>query len=198
MNVAQLVNYMAQNGSILRALVQGLTDAQSHARPAPGSWSVCEVLCHLLDEEREDFAVRIDYAFHHPGETAPRIAPGAWVEDRRYNEQDPAQVLEGFLRQRELSLAWLRALADADWETTYPAPWGPIRAGDLAAAWLAHDVLHLRQLVELRWHHLAAEAAPYDVQYAGPWQESAAEQATETMPLGSGEASQLEEGPHDG
>jgi len=46
----------------------------------------------------------------------------------------------------------------------------------LAHAWLAHDILHLRQLVELRWHHLTSEAAPYDVQYAGPWQESAAEE----------------------
>jgi hypothetical protein len=169
MNVAHLTNHMAQHAVAVRALVQGLTDTQVHTRPDPDSWSVVEVLSHLLDEEREDFCVRIEHALSRPGETAPEIRPGEWVAERRYNEQDLVMVLEGFLRQRELSLAWLRGLSHADWEATSSTPWGPIRAGDLAAAWLAHDLLHLRQLVELRWALLTGELAPYTVAYAGTW-----------------------------
>lgn len=169
MNVTQMANHMAQHAVAVRALVQGLTDAQAHTRPDPGSWSVAEVLCHLLDEEREDFRVRIDYTLNRPGETAPDVRPGEWVAERHYNERDLVMVLEGFLRERELSLAWLRSLAGAGWEATYPAPWGPIRAGDLAAAWVAHDILHLRQLVELRWVLVTKELAPYTAAYAGQW-----------------------------
>lgn len=169
MNVAHLANHMAQHAVALRALVQGLTDVQARTRPEPDSWSAVEVLHHLLDEEREDFKVRLDYAFTRPGETAPEIRPGDWVTERHYNEQDLVVVLEGFLRERELSLAWLRSLSAADWEATYPAPWGRMRAGDLAAAWVAHDILHLRQLVELRWSLLTEEMAPYSAAYAGGW-----------------------------
>ncbi len=42
-------------------------------------------------------------------------------------------------------------------------------AGDLLAAWVAHDVLHLRQLVELRYAYLVEEAQPNSVGYAGEW-----------------------------
>ena len=88
---------------------------------------------------------------------------------RHYNAQDPSQTLESFLREREASLAWLRGLANPDWEATYAAPWGPIRAGDLFAAWVAHDLLHLRQLVELHWAYAEDQAGPYSTRYAGVW-----------------------------
>jgi len=169
MNMGQLANHMAQHAAAVRALVQGLTDVQARTRPEPGSWSVVEVLCHLLDEEREDFKVRIDFALHRPGETAPEIRPDNWVTERHYNDQDMVLSLEGFLRERELSLSWLRSMSEADWEATYPAPWGPISAGDLLAAWVAHDILHVRQLVELRWVLLTQALAPNRVAYAGEW-----------------------------
>jgi hypothetical protein len=35
------------------------------------------------------------------------------------------------------------------------------------AAWLAHDLLHLRPLVELHWAYLVVRAGPYSVVYAG-------------------------------
>jgi len=169
MNMGQLANHMAQHAAAARALVQGLTDVQAHTRPEPESWTVVEVLCHLLDEEREDFKVRIGYALHRPGETAPDIRPDKWVTERRYNEQDLVISLEGFLRERELSLAWLRSVSSANWEATYSTPRGPVSAGDLLAAWVAHDILHLRQLVELRWALLTQALAPYSVAYAGEW-----------------------------
>jgi hypothetical protein len=44
-----------------------------------------------------------------------------------------------------------------------------MRAGDMFAAWVAHDGLHIRQLNEL--HRLLVERAakPYRVGYAGEW-----------------------------
>ena len=44
-----------------------------------------------------------------------------------------------------------------------------MHAGDIFASWVAHDGLHLRQLVEL--HRMLAERAvkPYKIGYAGEW-----------------------------
>jgi len=66
-------------------------------------------------------------------------------------------------------LAWLRSLDSPDWEATYEAPWGPITAGDLLASWVAHDLLHMRQLVELHWHYKEEQVEPYSTRYAGEW-----------------------------
>ena len=169
MDIERLASQMAGNAARIGALVQGISDQQARWRPDPDSWSILEVVNHLWDEEQEDFRVRIDYTLHHPGEPWPGIDPGGWVTERRYNERDLEVSLDGFLSVRESSLAWLHQLAAPDWEVTYEAPWGPIRAGDLFASWVAHDLLHTRQLVELHWAYTTAQLGPYSWQYAGEW-----------------------------
>jgi hypothetical protein len=44
-----------------------------------------------------------------------------------------------------------------------------MRAGDMFAAWVAHDGLHIRQLNELHRSLLERAAKPYRVGYAGEW-----------------------------
>lgn len=160
---------MSGDAERIRALVEGVHDEQARWRPNPDSWSVLEVTCHLLDEEREDFRVRLDITLHQPERKWPGIDPQGWVQARRYNEQDLAAALQAFLEEREASLAWLESLEAADWEAAYEAPWGPIRAGDLLASWVAHDLLHMRQLVELHWAYKEQQTAPYSSRYAGEW-----------------------------
>jgi hypothetical protein len=126
-----------------------------------------EVINHLLDEEKLDFRVRLDITLRQSGEVWPAINPLLWVAERRYNEQNPDESLAGFLTAREDSLTWLRILDSPDWEASYEAPWGSMRAGDLMASWMGHDLLHLRQLVELHWAYTVEEAKPYSVGYAG-------------------------------
>jgi len=60
-------------------------------------------------------------------------------------------------------------LSSPDWEAVYEAPFGPIRAGDVFASWVAHDLLHMRQLVELHWVYTTHRLQPYKVDYAGQW-----------------------------
>jgi hypothetical protein len=169
MDVEHLTGHMAQHTVAIRAVVQGITDPQARTRPDPSSWSMLEVINHLWDEEIEDFKTHLDYTLHRPGERWPEIDPGPWVTQRGYNQRGWAVSLEGFFRERDMSLGWLRGLSSPDWEASYSAPWGPITAGDLLAAWVAHDILHLRQLVELRWVLIASELKPRSVAYAGEW-----------------------------
>jgi hypothetical protein len=164
-----MIQLMASNAERIHSLARDVSAEQARWKPDGDSWSILEVVSHLYDEEREDFRVRLDIILHRPDEAWPQIDPQGWVTARRYNEGDPAVALDGFLREREASLAWLRALVEPDWEKTYPAPFGPIRAGDMFAAWVAHDVLHLRQLVELHWAYLNRQMTGYSSRYAGEW-----------------------------
>lgn len=160
---------LAQGAETIVALAAGVSAEEARQRPAPDAWSLLEVVCHLHDEEREDFRPRLDIVLHRPQETWTPIDPGGWVTARRYNERVLAEALQGFRIERERSLAWLDGLVAPDWSREYQASFGPITAGDLLASWAAHDLLHTRQLVELRRARLLMQTAPHRTQYAGDW-----------------------------
>jgi hypothetical protein len=169
MRLEVLQRELAQGVETIRGLVAGVSTDEARVRPAPDAWSILETVAHLLDEEREDFRPRLDLVLHRPHETWPPIDPAGWVTARAYNRRELAATLEGFVAERRRSLAWLAGLAAPDWGREYRAPFGPITAGDLAASWAAHDLLHTRQLLELRRARLLALTAPHSTRYAGDW-----------------------------
>lgn len=169
MDIKLVIARLEESAAAIRTLAAAFTDEQARQKPDPDSWSVLEVVNHLLDEEREDFRRRVDYTLYRPGRKWPPIDPMGWVTARGYNERELMPSLDELLRARAESLVWLRRLRSPDWEATYEAPWGEIMAGDLLASWVAHDLLHLRQLVELRWFLMTQELEPYRARYAGEW-----------------------------
>ena len=155
---------------VFRALLEGVSPEQARWKPAPEQWSALEVVNHLADEEAEDFRRRLDLTLHRPGEPWPAIDPPAWAVERRYLERELGPSLERFLGERERSLSWLRGLKSPDWELAYHHPRsGKVRAGDLLASWLAHDLIHVRQLTRLHHQWLTLRAEPYSAAYAGPF-----------------------------
>ena len=131
-----------------------------------------EIVCHLYDEEREDFRVRLRLTLEGAGEW-PKIDLVKWAVERRYNEQDFGASVGDFVRERLASVEWLRSLGDpakVEWARAYQHPrFGPVAAGVLLASWAAHDALHLRQIAK-RMHELAGrDGEPDSTVYAGEW-----------------------------
>jgi hypothetical protein len=166
---AQLIQELACGLDVIKTLVSGVTQAEAQSRPDDDSWSILEVICHLYDEEREDFRQRLDIILHHPDSVWPPIDPRGWVLARKYNHRDLIEMLNRFSAERTKSVEWLRSLSSPNWEAEITSPFGSMKAGDMLAAWVAHDTLHSRQLVELRHVRVIKLTAPYDVQYAGDW-----------------------------
>lgn len=125
---------MEQNAQRIATMVEGVDEEQARWKPDEKSWSILEVANHLNDEEREDFRVFIDYTLNRPGEKKPKIDPQGWAVERKYNERDLNDSLKNFIEARKDSIEWLKSLENPDWDTTYEAPWGPIRAGDVLSA----------------------------------------------------------------
>lgn len=138
-------------------------------RPQPGKWSFLEVASHLLDEERDDFRARIRLTLENPDQEWPSIDPEGWVVERNYAGRRFTDVVNEFRLERAESLAWLSSV-NIDLKTTHRHPrLGPMRTGDLLAAWAAHDLLHMRQLTRMQFQWLESVATPYSVDYAGRW-----------------------------
>jgi hypothetical protein len=169
MDLNQSIDQLAGQADTIRNLVAGISEEQAHWKPDPDAWSILEVINHLYDEEREDFRLHLDYILHRPDYSWPGIDPQGWVKSRHYNQRELKLSLSNFLEERRHSLAWLDELSSPDWNTSCPAPFGQITAGDMLASWVAHDLLHMRQLIELRWAYTVYTVQPFKVEYAGRW-----------------------------
>lgn len=154
------------------ALVSGMSAADARFKPPSGAWSIVEIVNHLVDEEREDFRVRLRSTLETPAKPWPPNDPEAWARDRKYRDRDLGESLASFERERAESIAWLRSLREVDWTRAYIHPKaGPISAGDLLVSWAAHDALHVRQIAK-RMFELAGRdgaAEGFSTRYAGEW-----------------------------
>ena len=164
-----LYQELQKSTEMIRALLSGITQQEAEVKPDEKSWSILEVICHLYDEECEDFREHLDFILHRQDEEWKRIDPQGWVTERPYNEQDFAAMQDRFFAERERSLEWLRGLSNSDWDRAHTSEFGSLKAGDMFASWVAHDNLHIRQLVELRRMRIEAITKPYHIEYAGDW-----------------------------
>jgi hypothetical protein len=171
MNPKLLIDRLRWFGEVLPNLVAGIADADARWKPADGAWSIVETVRHLLDEEIDDFRQRLRLTLESPQQDWPAIDPEGWAVARRYNEAPLVETAERFAAERRKSVAWLTSLGpNVDWNQAHTHPqFGSFPAGDLLAAWAAHDALHLRQIAK-RLHQLAGrDGGTFSTQYAGEW-----------------------------
>lgn len=163
------IEQLARHRGVFERLLNSLSEEEIRFRPAPEKWSLLEVICHLRDEEREDFRARLQHVLATPELPMPKIDPVAWVRERNYATKDFAVVLSGFLGERDRSVEWLRASQHLNWSNAYMHPKvGPVSCDLLLVNWVAHDLLHLRQIIKLRYDRLPTiTTEPLD--YAGTW-----------------------------
>lgn len=164
-----LYQELTNSTEMIKVLLTGISQAESQVKPDPESWSILEVTCHLYDVEREDFREHLDFILHRQNEEYLAIDPQSWVTTRKYNQQNFEQMKEKLFQERVKSLNWLKGLPAIDWNTRYTSSFGSVSAGEMFASWVAHDNLHIRQLVELRRSRIEEIAKPYAIGYAGDW-----------------------------
>lgn len=169
MNVDAIATRFRDNLATIESLTANIPDEQARWKPSDSRWSILEVMCHLVDEERDDFRRRLDLLLNHPGDKWPAIDPEGWAVERHYNTRNLETVRGEFRTERERSISWLAAIGTPDWGRTYAHPLGDISAGSLLASWLVHDFLHTRQLARLHFDHVRSTISPHTVDYAGRW-----------------------------
>lgn len=169
MRYEELVTGLERSGALIVANFEGLTEDELRWKPARETWSLLEILGHLVDEESDDFGTRLRLTVEEPETDWPPIDPDGWVRERGHNRADAADLLARFKAGRGATLAWLCGLDVSHMASRHTHPrFGSMKAGDLLAAWCAHDLLHLAQIARTKLAWVKVGAEPYSTAYAAP------------------------------
>ncbi len=153
---------------VLDALLNDLDAASWRVRPASAEWAPVEIVCHLRDEETEDFVARLRVVLAG-GERFTPIDPERWAIERRYLEDDGPRTLADFSARRATTLDTLATVAPSRLTPVVAhARTGGLSGLDILAAWVEHDRLHLAQLAATLARLWATRWVPLHTEYAGP------------------------------
>lgn len=169
MNYSAIISELQRNRQVFIDLLSGLNKEEIVWKPAPEKWCLLEIVCHLCDEEREDFRARLKQVLETPELAFPSIDPQGWVKIRNYIDQDIEKMIEQFSNERKNSINWLISLSNPSWKNAFNHPkFGPLSGELFLANWLEHDLLHIRQILNLKHLYLKHHSGQ-DLTYAGNW-----------------------------
>lgn len=136
------VEVMEATPQKLQALLGGLSSEQIEKRPAPGKWSVREIMAHLVDCE-------IAFGFRlRQGAAGVDIQPfdqDEWA--RNYENYELGVAMEAFRALRAWNVAFVRSLTPQQktFEINHPER-GTMPVWTIVETMAGHDLHHLERL----------------------------------------------------
>jgi DinB superfamily len=130
----------------LRKLTQGLSPKELKWSPAPGKWSIGEIVAHLADVEIVA-SWRMRSVLGANGTAIQPFDQDTWASVFEYSKRDPKQSLEVFRVLRENNLAMLKAIPSESWDNYgMHAERGKETIAHLARMFAGHDTNHILQV----------------------------------------------------
>ncbi len=134
--------------AILRGLMAELSAEDLRWNPAPGRFSVGEVLAHLSHTEAHCYRARLDRFLSEENPTFESDDPQDHLE--LYRNMDPEDAFDHFEEQRDTNIETLRDLPPGTGERkAVHQEVGPVTLTQMLNAWALHDLGHIRQIAEL-------------------------------------------------
>lgn len=145
----ELVEILGNTPVVLRQVTLGLDDAAAQQHKEGETWSIVEVVGHLVDVEQRS----LDRLHHIQTEDNPEATgydPDEMVRARGYSTQSLNIVLETFETSRAKRIAALTALDEAGWQRgAGVVGYGPTTLEQMTVHSCNHDVAHITQIVKL-------------------------------------------------
>ncbi len=130
----------------LAKLIDGVSPAKLRKRPAPGKWSVGEILAHMADAELVG-GFRMRLILGAPGTPIAAFDQDAWVTSGHYDKRDARKSLEQFRAVREANISLLKSLTPEQWKHYgMHSERGQETIEHIARMFAGHDVNHMKQI----------------------------------------------------
>jgi len=154
----RIFSYLAENDPLkiqsatpkkLERLVSRAPGSKLRKQPAPGKWSVAEILAHMADTELV-FGYRIRTILGAPGTPIQAFDQDKWAQAMSYSKSDPRKSVERFAAFRKANLDLLKSLSPAQWKNHgIHAERGEESIETIARLCAGHDLNHLRQIEKI-------------------------------------------------
>lgn len=139
----------ASTAGQIAKLLKGAPKARLKKRPAPGKWSVAEILAHIADTEIVA-GYRMRSILGAPGTPIPAFDQDKWAEAENYDKQDPRLSLEVYRTVREANLRLLKSLRPEQWKHFgIHSERGEESVERITQMMAGHDLNHLGQIVAI-------------------------------------------------
>jgi DinB superfamily len=130
----------------LKKIIGRLSRKRLQTRPAPGKWSIAEILAHLADAELVG-SWRIRLVLTQNGVPIQAYDQNAWAETFQYRGRDPKVSLDTFRVLRASNLALLQSVPRKLWQNYgVHEERGNESIARLVEMFAGHDLNHLRQV----------------------------------------------------
>ncbi len=170
MNLDFYIARLSASAETIESLVGSLSDEQIFWKNDLEKWSILQIVFHLRQTEQKDFRLRLEKTLRDETEEWISLVPSEMrLAQNENTENNLAELLNDFLDEREKSVAWLKTLHNPNFQNAHRHRQSKLSAGDLLASWLAHDFLHIKQIVRLQYDYVNHVSQPYKTDYGGKW-----------------------------
>jgi uncharacterized damage-inducible protein DinB len=157
------VALLARTPTTLDAFLRNLPETWTHRDEGEKTWSVFDIVGHLIHGERTDWMPRarmiLQFGENKAFEPFDRLA-----QERESQGKSLAELLDEFALLRAQSLDQLRDLnlqpRDLARRGRHPAL-GVVTLSQLLAAWAVHDLTHLHQISRVMAHQFREAVGPW-------------------------------------
>jgi hypothetical protein len=143
----------------LKAALAGVPRKLLTWRPAPGKWSIHEIVCHMRDAERDGYLYRYSRVLAEDNPTFPDVDGDKLALERQYGRMNLREAVRDWRAARKEVLALLKKIRPEQWQRigTHESL-GPMSLEIiLKRQALGNDEAHLGQIehIKKRWDILS-------------------------------------------
>jgi hypothetical protein len=170
-NLPDTISLLARTPATLDALIRDLPETLTFRNEGESTWSVFDVVGHLIHGERTDWMPRAKIVLQF-GETRAFDPFDREGHVEEIQGKSLGQLLDEFRSARAENLTQLQALnlrpEDLERRGRHPA-FGIVTLSELLATWAAHDLTHLHQIARIMAHQYRKDVGPWSA-YLGVMQ----------------------------
>ena len=132
--------------SVIGRLIEGIGDEKLKKQPAPGKWSITEILMHLAEDELVS-SWRYRQMLEHDTPELAGFDQDLWARVGDYSSCDAQDALNLFRLLREANMRMFAQLTPAQWQRAgVHSERGRLTVRGLSRHMAAHDVNHIEQI----------------------------------------------------
>ncbi len=155
----EYLSTLEETASQLKGALAGVPKKLQQWNPAPGKWSIQQIICHMRDMEKEAYFTRYKRILEEDNPSLPDLDGDTLALERGYQDLKLGEVQRDWKRARKESIKLLKRVKGAQWRCvgTHETD-GPLTMEELLHRHaVGNDRAHLNQIqaIKRRWNILS-------------------------------------------